>query len=214
MTTIDNFLPGFSQSSAAVVEVAAPYRSDFELAQKAAAGDMDAFEEVYWKYYRRVFGVCQRMTKNASEAEDLTQQVFIQVFRKIGSFRGDSAFSTWLHRLTVNLVLMHFRRRHWQKEQTTDDGVLPEKALMSGGKKLGGNQVVRRILIDEAINKLPKGYRRIVILHDVCGFEHEEIASMLNCASGTSKSQLFKARRKLRKLLAGEADNVCLQSAL
>jgi DNA-directed RNA polymerase specialized sigma24 family protein len=118
MTIINNFLPVFSDSNAFVAEPAATYQFDFELAQKAAAGDMAAFEEIYWQYHRRVFGVCQRMTKNVSESEDLTQQVFIQLCRKIGSFRGDSAFSTWLHRLTVNLVLMHFRKNKSTRPET------------------------------------------------------------------------------------------------
>ena len=214
MSTIDNFLPGFSESDEfSAPEAATPYRLDFELAQRAAAGDRPAFEEIYWQYHRRVFGVWQQMTKNVSESEDLTQQVFIQLFRKIGSFRGDSAFSTWLHRMTVNLVLMHFRKQKSIKEETTEDGLLPETFPVNG-KKLHGNQVMSRLLIDEAINRLPNGYRKIVILHDICGFEHEEIGRMLDCAAGTSKSQLFKARRKLRKLLSSEPDNASLQSAL
>ena len=101
--------------------------SDYELAQKAADGDVAAFEQIYWQHHRRVFSVCVRMTKNVTEAEDVTQQVFLLLFRKIGSFRGDSAFSTWLHRMTVNTTLMHFRKNKTIKESTTEDGELPEK---------------------------------------------------------------------------------------
>ena len=96
--------------------------TDYALAQKAAQGDMVAFEELYQRHNRRVYSLCLRMTSNVSEAEDLAQEVFIQLFRKIGSFRGESAFTTWLHRLTVNQVLMHFRKRGVKMEQTTDDG--------------------------------------------------------------------------------------------
>jgi RNA polymerase sigma-70 factor (ECF subfamily) len=130
------------------------------------------------------------MSKNVSEAEDLTQQVFIQLFKKIGSFRGSSAFSTWLHRLTVNLVLMQFRKKKVLREAVTEDGILPENYRTSGSGQ-SGNQVIDRLLIDEAIGKLPKGYRQMLILHDVCGYEHEEIAKMLDCAAGTSEVAAF-----------------------
>jgi RNA polymerase sigma-70 factor (ECF subfamily) len=214
MTAIDNFLPVFAENSIdAAPEPSSPYSLDYRLAQRAAAGDRDAFEEIYWRYHQRVFGICYRMSKNVSEAEDLTQQVFIQLFKKIGSFRGSSAFSTWLHRLTVNLVLMQFRKKKVLREAVTEDGILPENYRTSGSGQ-AGNQVIDRLLINEAIGKLPKGYRQMLILHDVCGYEHEEIAKMLDCAAGTSKSQLFKARRKLRKLLSGETGNANLKSAL
>src|SRR6202011_5571287 len=98
-------------------------------AQKASEGDMMAFEQLYERHNRRVFSLCLRMTQNSSEAEDLAQEVFIQLFRKIGSFRGESAFTTWLHRLTVNQVLMHFRKRGVRMEQTTEDGEIPVQVL-------------------------------------------------------------------------------------
>jgi RNA polymerase sigma-70 factor (ECF subfamily) len=94
--------------------------SDFELTQAAAGGDMVAFEEIYQRHHRRVYSICLRMLQNAYEAEDLTQDVFIQLYRKVGSFRGDSAFTTWLHRLTVNQVLMHFRKRNVKFEKVTE----------------------------------------------------------------------------------------------
>jgi RNA polymerase sigma-70 factor (ECF subfamily) len=103
-------------------ETEKPKRSDYELAQAAAEGDMASFEELYQRHNRRVYSLCLRMTGNVVEAEDLAQEVFIQLFRKIGSFRGESAFTTWLHRLTVNQVLMHFRKRGVRLEQTTEDG--------------------------------------------------------------------------------------------
>lgn len=203
MKTIDNFLPVFADKNNEpdASETPSPYRADLDCAQKAAAGDRQAFEEIYWKYHQRVFGICFRMSKNTSEAEDLTQQVFIQLFKKIGSFRGDSAFSTWLHRMTVNLVLMQFRKKRAFLEDTTEDGNLPETFHLGRSSTLG-TEAISRILIREAIDKLPKGYRQMLILHDVFGYEHHDIAKMLDRAAGTSKSQLFKARRKLRKILS------------
>src|ERR1700750_2006215 len=161
---------------------------------------MQAFEQLYERHNRRVYSLCLRMTQNASEAEDLAQEVFIQLFRKIGSFRGESAFTTWLHRLTVNQVLMHFRKRGVKFEQTTDDGDTPVQ-IVTGTADPARMPVVDRIALDAAVAQLPPGYRTVFILHDVEGHEHEEIARMLGCSVGTSKSQLHKARMKLRVLL-------------
>ena len=177
--------------------------ADYELAQKAAAGDVDAFERIYWQHHRRVFGICLRMTKNTTEAEDVTQQVFLNLFKKIGSFRGDSAFTTWLHRITVNQMLMHLRSNRSRKEDITETGELPENNYRVLEKSGSANQIVHRLQLNEAIAKLADGYRKVLVLHDIEGFEHEEIAKILGCASGTSKSQLHKARRVLQRLLAG-----------
>jgi RNA polymerase sigma-70 factor (ECF subfamily) len=145
------------------------------------------------------------MTNSQSEAEDLTQEVFIQLFRKIGSFRGDSAFSTWLHRLTVNQVLMHFRRRSVKNEKTSEDGEMPEQTV-SGTENPNRMQVVDRIALKKAVAELPPGYRKVFLLHDVEGYEHEEVARLLGISVGTSKSQLHKARLKLRGLLIKQND--------
>jgi RNA polymerase sigma-70 factor (ECF subfamily) len=174
--------------------------SDFALAQSAANGDMSAFEELYQRHNRRVYSLCLRMTQNPPEAEDLAQEVFIQLFRKIGSFRGDSAFTTWLHRMTVNQVLMHFRKRSVKLEQTTEEGDTPVQVVVGTGNPMT-MPVVDRIALDKAISQLPPGYRTVFLLHDVEGYEHEEIARQLGCSVGTSKSQLHKARMKLRVLL-------------
>jgi RNA polymerase sigma-70 factor (ECF subfamily) len=174
--------------------------TDYELAQSASVGDISAFELLYERHNRRVYSLCLRMTQNASEAEDLAQEVFIQLFRKIGSFRGESAFTTWLHRLTVNQVLMHFRKRGVRMEQTTEDGETPVQ-VVRGTENPMQMPVVDRIALDKAVGQLPPGYRTVFILHDVEGHEHEEIARMLGCSVGTSKSQLHKARMKLRGLL-------------
>ncbi len=174
--------------------------TDYELTQAAAGGDMAAFEQLYSRHSRRVYSLCLRMTANTAEAEDLAQEVFIQLYRKAGSFRGESAFTTWLHRLTVNQVLMHFRKRGVRMEQTTEDGETPIQVVQGTENPLQ-MPVVDRIALDKAISQLPPGYRTVFILHDVEGHEHEEIARMLGCSVGTSKSQLHKARMKLRMLL-------------
>lgn len=179
--------------------------SDLELCRLAADGNLAAFELIYQRYHRRTYSLCLRMMGSQTEAEDLTQEVFIQLFRKVGSFRGDSAFSTWLHRLTINQVLMHFRRRSFKNEKTSEDGEMPEQTV-HGTADPNKMPVVDRIALKKAIGELPNGYRNVFILHDVEGFEHEEVARMLGISVGTSKSQLHKARLKLRGLLAKQID--------
>ncbi|MBV9241900.1 MAG: RNA polymerase sigma factor [Acidobacteria bacterium] len=178
---------------------------DLVLAQSAAGGDMASFEELYRRHHRRVYSICLRMLQNASEAEDLTQDVFIQLYRKIGSFRGDSAFTTWLHRMTVNQVLMHFRKGTVKFEKTTEEGETPDQ-IVSGTANPEKMRIVDKIALDNAIAQLPEGYKNVFVLHDVEGFEHEEVAKILGCSVGTSKSQLHKARLKLQKLLKKKAN--------
>ena len=210
----DNIAFGFEEASSVPVfqtpaieapEILDSNASDLSLAQKAANGNIAAFEMIYERYHRRTYSLCLRMTNNQTEAEDLTQEVFIQLFRKAGSFRGDSAFSTWLHRLTVNQVLMHFRRRSVKNEKTSDDGEMPEQTV-SGTENPNKMPVVDRIALKNAIAELPNGYRKVFILHDVEGYEHEEVARLLGISVGTSKSQLHKARLKLRGLLIKQTD--------
>jgi RNA polymerase sigma-70 factor (ECF subfamily) len=179
--------------------------TDFELTQAASHGDMAAFEEIYQRHHRRVYSICLRMLQNAYEAEDLTQDVFIQLYRKVGSFRGDSAFTTWLHRMTVNQVLMHFRKRNVKYEKTTEDGETPDQTV-HGTSDPDRMPIVDKIALENAIEQLPTGYKNVFVLHDVEGFEHEEVARILGCSVGTSKSQLHKARLKLRKLLKKKAN--------
>lgn len=170
------------------------------LIRQAISGDQPAFNTIWEQYYRRVYSLCLRMLQNTSSADDLTQEVFIQVFRKLKTYKGESAFSTWLHRLTVNQVLMHWRKRTVKFEKTTDEGVLPEQIVL-GSERATHMNVIDRLAIDEAISQLPDGYRRVFILHDIEGYEHEEVARILRCSIGTSKSQLHKARLKMRRLL-------------
>src|SRR5206468_9389151 len=133
--------------------------------RRSAAGDSSAFEELYSRHSRRVYSLCLRMTANTAEAEDLAQEVFIQLHRKAGSFRGESAFTTWLHRLTVNQVLMHFRRRGVKSELTTDDGEMPDSVdpMTINPEAM---PIVGRIGLENAIAQLPRGYRTVFLLHD------------------------------------------------
>src|SRR5256885_17115008 len=134
--------------------------ADFALAQAASKGDMAAFEEIYNRHHRRVYSICLRMLQSTSEAEDLTQDVFIQLYRKIGSFRGDSAFTTWLHRMTVNQVLMHFRKRTVKYEKTTEEGETPVQ-IVSGTANPERMRIVDKIALDNAIEQLPAGYKNV-----------------------------------------------------
>lgn len=175
-----------------------------EAIQGCLAGDQRAFERLYSLHKRRVYSLCLRMVGNTAEAEDLTQEAFMQLFRKIGTFRGESAFSTWLHRLTVNIVLMHLRKKGLDEvplDQDADDENqdLPKKEYGDSDLNLVGT--VDRVTLEKAIADLPKGYRTIFVLHDIEGYEHNEIASLIGCSIGNSKSQLFKARLKLRAYL-------------
>jgi len=183
---------------------AIPIQSDAGLNAALSGDAMSGFENLYRKHYRRVYSICLRMTGNIAEAEDLTQEVFIQLHRKIGSFRGEAAFTTWLHRLTVNQVLMHFRKRSVRSELTTDDGEMPD-SIDPETVNPEAMPIVDRIGLENAIGQLPNGYRTVFVLHDVEGYEHEEIAKLLGCSAGTSKSQLHKARLKLRRLLLQRA---------
>jgi len=173
--------------------------------------EQQTFHELYQKYHERVYLICLRMTQNSSESEDLTQDVFIRLFRTLGSFRGESAFTTWLHRLTVNLVLMHFRKRKRRRELTSANGELPAY-IVAGTQDPRRMRIVDRILLSEVITKLPEGYRQAIILHDIQGLEHGEIAERRGRSIGTSKSQLHKGRVMLRRLIGGGHHRVNGQS--
>jgi RNA polymerase sigma-70 factor, ECF subfamily len=178
--------------------------TEAEVIAKAQKGDLPCFEALYAHNKRRVFSLCLRMTRNYSEAEDFTQEAFLQLYRKIGLFRGESAFSTWLHRLAVNVVLMHFRRKGLSEvslEETLQpqQDEAPHKEFGAADISLQGS--IDRLTLEQAIGELSPGYRIIFVLHDIEGYEHNEIAEMLGCSIGNSKSQLHKARMKLRSLL-------------
>ena len=178
--------------------------SEAEAIDRAKGGDAESFEGLYGLHKRRVYSLCLRMTGNTAEAEDLTQEAFLQLYRKIATFRGESAFSTWLHRLAVNVVLMHLRKKGLPEvsldealEPQHEDG--PRKDIGARDNMLAGS--IDRVNLERAIESLPPGYRIIFVLHDIEGYEHNEIAEMMGCSIGNSKSQLHKARMKLRDLL-------------
>jgi RNA polymerase sigma-70 factor (ECF subfamily) len=175
---------------------------------RAQAGNHDAFSQLYLLHKKRVFGICLRMVRDFSMAEDLTQETFLQLHRKLTSFRGESLFTTWLHRMTVNIVLMRLRKRVLpvvSLDQMMTD--IPEEHV---GRSFGTwdrkqTGAVDRISIERAVDTLAPGYRNVFLLHDVQGLEHREIASQEGCSLGNSKSQLHKARRALRGALAARS---------
>ena len=178
-----------------------PADPDYALARAAAGGAADCFAGLYERHRQRVYSVCLRMTGDPAEAEDLTQDVFVQLIRTIGSFRGESRFTTWLHRLAVNQVLMHFRQAKARRGKKGGESVEVETLPAPGGLHSEGARAAERIDLEAALAQLPAGYRATFVLFDVEGYSHEEIAGMFGYAVGTSKSQLHKARRKLRRLL-------------
>jgi RNA polymerase sigma-70 factor (ECF subfamily) len=175
-----------------------------EAIRLAQGGDAAAFERLYKLHSRRIYALCCRMTGNPTLAEDLTQDVFLQVFRKIQTFRAESAFSTWLYRLAVNIVLMRRRIKtlketSLEEKNQTDSDRFPRREMGKPDVRVAG--VVDRLNLKRALRQLPRGYRQIFLLHDVMGYEHHEIAEVLGCSIGNSKSQLHKARMRLRIIL-------------
>jgi len=179
--------------------------TEAEIIKRAQNGDHAVFEQLYRLHSRRVYAVCVRMVKDPAEAEDLTQEAFLLLFRKIHTFRGESAFSTWLHRLAVNRVLMCLRRKSLpavsldEPMDSNEPSGPPAIDLGCRDSILEGS--LDRINLDRCIKRLPTGYRTIFVLHDVQGYKHHEIAEILGRSVGDSKSQLHKARAQLRGLL-------------
>jgi len=172
---------------------------------RAQQGDAVAFERLYRLHCRRVYALCLRIVRDPSEAEDLTQEAFLLLFRKIASFRGDSAFSTWLHRITVNLVLMRRRKKSLAAvsleaaTEPDEEAGGPRRDFGEPDPRMAGS--LDRINLERALAQLPQGYKKMFVLHDVAGYEHGEIAEMMSCSVGNTKSQLHKARARLRELL-------------
>ena len=181
-------------------------RSDSErsLVQRAQNGDEQAFATLFHLHKKRVYSVCLQMTKDVADAEDLTQEAFLQVFRSVNSFRGDSAFSTWLYRVAVNTVLMKLRSRKSPQVLSLDEPVSPESSTLKrdiGKADPSLSGTVDRIALRRAMDELSEGCRQIFDLHEVEGYQHHEIAEILDCSVGNSKSQLHKAKMKMRDLL-------------
>jgi RNA polymerase sigma-70 factor, ECF subfamily len=198
---------GFSGSPSA--SAAAP---SADLVARAQRGEESAFAALFAAYNRRIYSVCLRITGSQAEAEDLTQEVFLKLFRKIATFRGESRFSTWLHRLAVNEVLMYLRRKRLDTvsldgvDASRGDPLKPEYRREYGNDDLRLTATLDRISLNRAVAALPPGYRAAFLLHDVEGYEHSEIARMRNWSVGNSKSQLHKARRRLRDWLASKTE--------
>lgn len=186
-------------------------RSDRELVSLAKQGNVEAFGLLYQKNLTRIFALCVRMVKSRTLAEDLMQEAFLTAFIKIGTFRGDSAFSTWLYQVAVNNVLMHLRSGRRDKSvlftdlrhEDQEDGQREHKQLITKDVRLQAS--ADRVTLERAIEDLAPGYRLIFILHDIEGYEHNEIAEMLGCSLGNTKSQLHKARMRLREVLLGNS---------
>ena len=179
--------------------------TEAEAIRLAQQGNAEAFERIYRLHSRRVYALCLRMVGNSAEAEDLTQEAFLQLFRKIGTFRGESAFSTWLHRLAVNVVLMRLRKKTLV-ENSLEEMTEPDEESGTQRRDIGGPDIrlsgsVDRVNLERAAEQLPPGYRSVFVLHDIQGYEHNEIAAIMNCSIGNSKSQLHKARMRLRGFL-------------
>ncbi len=179
-------------------------RMDSELISRAQDGDEQACAAIFDLHKRRVYSTCLLMTKNVSDAEDMMQDAFIQIFRGIRTFRGDSAFSTWIYRIAVNTVLMTRRKKRlrevsFDEPACMDYSPVPREFGRDDAELIG---TIDRVALAEAAKELPEGCRKIFLLHEVEGYEHHEIAQRLRCSIGNSKSQLHKARSKMRKLLA------------
>ena len=183
--------------------------TDLELVKRAQEGDAEAFAALFHAHKGRVYSICLRMTNNTAQAEDLTQDAFLQVFRKLDTFKGNSALSTWLYRIAVNTVLMHFRKKALKQisldEPSSQDVKQVRREYGSRDGRLSGS--VDRIALIRAIKDLPAGYRTIFLLHEVEGYEHQEIAKILDCSVGNSKSQLHKAKLRIREFLQEPAKN-------
>jgi RNA polymerase sigma-70 factor (ECF subfamily) len=184
--------------------------SDLDLVKHAQLGDSDAFASLFHRHKAKVYSVCLRLTNNTAEAEDLTQDAFVQAFRKLSSFRGDSALSTWLYRIAVNTVLMRFRKKALRQisldEPYTQDTRFIHREYGRKDARLAGS--IDRIALTRAIAELPTGYRTVFLLHEVEGYEHQEIAELLNCSVGNSKSQLHKAKLRIRESLGHAGSDV------
>ncbi len=166
--------------------------------RRAQQGDPEAFALLFHAYQGRIYSICMRMTNSAAVAEELTQDAFLQMFRKLSTFRENSALSTWLYRLAVNTVLMHFRKQR-PKVLSYEQCYLDTLPRTSGGYCSHDMDFVDHLALMQAIRELPVKYRTILLLHEVAGYGHEEIATLLGCSVASSKARLHKAKRKIRR---------------
>jgi len=169
--------------------------SEADLVHSAQQGDRSAFEWLYRTHVGRVYAICLRMSGESGQAEDLTQEIFIRTWKKLGSFQYKSAFSSWLYRLAINVILSHRQQRGRHRLSQIDD---EEIALVETG---GNRNPAGAIDLERAIAALPSGARTVFVLHDIEGYEHDEIAELTRTAPGTTKAQLHRARKLLREML-------------
>jgi len=195
-------------------ELATHPRVETHLVAQAKDGDERAFEALFHAYERRVYSLCMRMTGDSSEAEDLTQETFLQIFRKLSTFRNESVFGTWLHRVAVNVVLMHHRRKRLQLVPFEPADLSQEEPIHReyGAEDRALVGLIDRILIRRAIGQLPEGRRTVLVLHDLEGYRHTEIAKLRDCSTGNSKSQLSRASWNMRELLRPRRNDVSANS--
>jgi RNA polymerase sigma-70 factor (ECF subfamily) len=182
----------------------APRAAELQLVERCRNGELGAFEELYRTHSGRLFSLALRMLGNPADAEDLLQEIFLSAHRKLDSYRGDAALGTWLYRLAMNQILDHVRSRAARTGQLTDG--LDDATLLAdaAGHRLA-DRAISRIDLERALAELPEGCRAAFVLHDVEGLEHKEVSEVLGIAEGTSKSQVHKARLRLRGLLRGSA---------
>lgn len=174
-------------------------RADDDLVARCRAGDMDAFETIYRQHAPRLYSLAVRMTGSAADGEDLLQEIFLQAHRKLGSFKGDAALGTWLYRLAVNYCLDHVRSRRARMDKVTE---ALDQTAVAMEPRAARETPIARLDLERALAQLPDGCREAFVLHDIEGFDHKEVGDLLGIAEGTSKSQVFKARMKLRAMLA------------
>jgi RNA polymerase sigma-70 factor, ECF subfamily len=189
--------PGNSPSAAGIQLYEPAEAMDEDLIQLAKTGDGEAVGRLYERHASRVYAIVRRLSGDDAQAEDLAQETWLRVFKALPDFRGDSRFTTWIHRIAVNVALYGQRRGKRRREVVQIVPEVPD-AIVPTDKPL------LRLELERAIDRLPEGMRRVLVLHDVEGYKHEEIAEMLGIATGTCKSQLFKARAKLRETLRPE----------
>lgn len=187
-----------------------------ETIRRAQQGDATAFERIYQLHSRRIYALCLRIVRNPTEAEDLTQEAFLRVFRKIQTFRGESEFSTWLYRLALNVALMQLRKNNLRpasseaRARTNEQSDEPSKQMVGSDSKLAG--LIDRLHLKRAVEQLPVARKLVFVLHDIQGYKHREIAKMMDCSVGTSKGQLHRARKQLRNLLREKSDSLPIVS--
>jgi RNA polymerase sigma-70 factor, ECF subfamily len=186
--------------SSGAAGVANARAAELALVQRCRQGELGAFEELYRAHAGRIYGLAMRMLGNAADAEDLLQEIFLAAHRKLETFRGEAALGTWLYRLATNQILDHVRSRAARTGQLTDG--LDDASLLPDamGHRLG-DRAIDRVDLERALAQLPEGCRAAFVLHDIEGLEHQEVADVLGIAEGTSKSQVHKARLRLRGLL-------------